>query len=46
MFFCESVTLSFERSFGTGSDPTFDKAFSTPDPWRQRCAAFAPMVAS
>ena len=46
MFFSESVTLTLERSFGTGSDPTFDKAFPTPEPWRQRCAAFAPMVAS
>jgi hypothetical protein len=46
MFFSESVTLTLERSFGTGSDPTFDQAFPTPEPWRQRCAAFAPMVAS
>jgi hypothetical protein len=46
MFFSESVTLTIERSFGTGSDPTFDKTFPTPEPWRQRCAAFAPMVAS
>jgi len=45
LFFAESVTLTIERSFGTGSDPTFDKAFPTPEPWRQRCAAFAPMVA-
>lgn len=44
LFFSESVTLTIERSFGTGSDPTFDKAFPTPEPWRQRCAAFAPMV--
>ena len=46
MFFSESVTLSLERSFGTGVDPTFDKTFPTPDPWRQRCAAFASMEAS
>jgi hypothetical protein len=47
MFFSESVTLSLERSFGTGiDDPTFDKTFPTPDPWRQRCTAFAPMETS
>lgn len=45
MFFSESVTLKLERSFGTGVDPTFDKTFPTPDPWRQRCAAFASMEA-
>jgi hypothetical protein len=44
LFFSESVTVTVERSFGVGDDPTFDVAFPTPDPWRRRCAAFAPMV--
>jgi hypothetical protein len=46
LFFSESVTVTVERSFGVGDDPTFDVAFPTPDPWRRRCAAFAPMVRS
>ncbi len=47
MFFSESVTLTLERSFSTGiDDPTFDQTFPTPDPWRQRCDAFASMETS
>ncbi|MEV5575326.1 hypothetical protein AB0L06_35255 [Spirillospora sp. NPDC052269] len=44
--FAQSVTLSLERSFGTGADPTFDKAFPTAEPWLQRCAAFGPTAAA
>lgn len=46
MFFSQSVTVTIERSFGTGIDPSFDKTFPTIDPWQQRCAAFASMEAS
>ncbi|MFD9339396.1 hypothetical protein ACFWBF_34140 [Streptomyces sp. NPDC060028] len=42
-FFSKSVTMKLERSFGGGDDPTFAQAFPTPQPWRDRCAAFAPM---
>ncbi|MFJ9768468.1 hypothetical protein ACIRUY_32180 [Streptomyces erythrochromogenes] len=45
-FFSESVTMTLERSFSGGNDPSFDKAFPTSQPWRDRCAAFAPMEGS
>ncbi|MGO9282474.1 MAG: hypothetical protein ACLP75_05550 [Mycobacterium sp.] len=45
-FFSQSLSFSVSRSFSAGSDPTFDIAFPTAAPWQQRCAAFAPMVAS
>jgi hypothetical protein len=44
LFFSQSLPLHVERSFGAGGDPTFDVAFPTAQPWRERCAAFAPMV--
>lgn len=44
--FAQSVSVSVERSFGTGADPTFDKAFPTAEPWRERCAAFGAMAAA
>jgi hypothetical protein len=43
-FFSQSITLSLERSFGGGSDPTFDLAFPTATPWRDYCAAFDRMA--
>lgn len=45
-FFSQSLSFSVSRSFSAGADPTFDIAFPTAAPWQQRCAAFAPMVAS
>lgn len=42
-FFSESVTMKLERSFSGGDDPSFAQAFPTAQPWRDRCAAFAPM---
>ncbi|WCD91213.1 hypothetical protein KPP03845_200174 (plasmid) [Streptomyces xanthophaeus] len=45
-FFSESVTMKLERSFSGGDDPSFGQAFPTSQPWRDRCAAFAPMEAS
>ncbi|MFD6878347.1 MULTISPECIES: hypothetical protein [unclassified Streptomyces] len=42
-FFSESVSMKLERTFGGGNDPTFAQAFPTPQPWRDRCAAFATM---
>ncbi|MFJ4864747.1 hypothetical protein [Streptomyces sp. NPDC088748] len=42
-FFSESVTMKLERSFSGGNDPSFAQAFPTAQPWRDRCAAFAPM---
>ncbi len=42
-FFSKSLTLSAERKFSAGSDPTFDVAFASPEPWLERCAAFASM---
>lgn len=45
-FFSQSLSFSVSRSFSAGSDPTFDIAFPSAVPWQQRCAAFAPMVAS
>ncbi|MGW1520835.1 hypothetical protein [Streptomyces sp. NPDC002287] len=42
-FFSQSVTMSLERSFAGGNDPSFVQAFPTAQPWRDRCAAFAPM---
>jgi hypothetical protein len=44
LFFSESITLSVERRFGDGSDPTFDIAFPTPRAWHDRCNAYAKMV--
>ncbi|MFJ7200014.1 MULTISPECIES: hypothetical protein [unclassified Streptomyces] len=41
--FSQSVTLSVERSFGSGGDPTYPDAFPTATTWQERCAAFAPM---
>jgi hypothetical protein len=45
-FFSQSLSFSVSRSFSAGADPTFDIAFPSAAPWQQRCAAFAPMVAS
>ncbi|MDT0344518.1 hypothetical protein [Streptomyces litchfieldiae] len=45
-FFSQAVTLEVERSFGGGNDPAFTDAFATPDPWLERCAAFAAMEAA
>ena len=45
-FFSQSLSFSVSRSFSAGSDPTFDIAFPSAQPWQQRCAAFAPMVGS
>ncbi|MFJ1844452.1 hypothetical protein [Streptomyces sp. NPDC088146] len=42
-FFSQSVTLSVERSFGGGGDPTYPDAFPTATMWQDRCAAFAAM---
>ncbi|MFE2165452.1 hypothetical protein ACFXB3_10335 [Streptomyces sp. NPDC059447] len=42
-FFSESVTMKLERSFSGGNDPSFALAFPSAQPWRDRCAAFAPM---
>jgi hypothetical protein len=45
-FFSQSLSFSVSRSFSAGSDPTFDIAFPSAQPWQQRCAAFASMVGS
>ncbi|MFC9680392.1 hypothetical protein [Streptomyces sp. NPDC056948] len=45
-FFSESVTMKLERRFSGGDDPSFAQAFPTSQPWRERCAAFAPMEGS
>ncbi|MET9959383.1 hypothetical protein ABZ128_09910 [Streptomyces sp. NPDC006326] len=45
-FFSESVTMKLERTFSGGDDPSFGQAFPTSQPWRDRCAAFAPMEES
>ncbi|MCH0542093.1 hypothetical protein I3F58_21520 [Streptomyces sp. MUM 203J] len=45
-FFSQSVTMGLERSFSGGDDPSFGQAFPTSQPWRDRCAAFAPMEES
>ena len=45
-FFSQSLSFSVSRSFSAGSDPTFNIAFPSAQPWQQRCAAFAPMVGS
>ncbi|MFG2142971.1 hypothetical protein ACGFRG_02070 [Streptomyces sp. NPDC048696] len=42
-FFSQAVTLSVERSFSGGGDPSFGDAFPTQVPWQARCDAFAPM---
>jgi hypothetical protein len=51
-FFSESVTMKLERTFAgddegarsfTQAQPTFAQAFPTPQPWQDRCAAFAAM---
>jgi hypothetical protein len=44
LFFSESITLSVERKFGDGSDPTFDVAFPAARNWHDRCDAYAAMV--
>ncbi|MBF9130110.1 hypothetical protein I0C86_14250 [Plantactinospora sp. S1510] len=46
LFFSESFTFSVERRFSGGADPTFDVMFPSQDPWRLRCAAYAPLVRS
>ena len=43
-FFSQSLSFAVSRSFSAGADPTFDIAFPSPQPWAQRCAAFASMV--
>ncbi|GAB3968876.1 hypothetical protein [Plantactinospora veratri] len=46
LFFSESFTFCVERRFSGGADPTFDAMFPSQDPWRHRCAAYAPLVRS
>ncbi|MGW5366250.1 hypothetical protein [Actinopolymorpha pittospori] len=55
-FFSQSVTLTVERSFHSGAGQTlaqveatpkplsFAETFPNPQPWRERCAAFARMA--
>lgn len=40
-FFSQSVSMSMERRFGGGGDPSYSDAFPTQDAWSKRCAAFA-----
>ncbi|QDY81302.1 hypothetical protein FQU76_26195 [Streptomyces qinzhouensis] len=42
-FFSQSVTLSVERRFGGGGDPSYADAFPDQTSWDRRCAAFADM---
>ncbi|MFD9720196.1 hypothetical protein [Streptomyces sp. NPDC059076] len=40
-FFSQSVSMSMERRFGGGGDPSYSDAFPTQNAWSKRCAAFA-----
>ncbi|MET8830440.1 hypothetical protein ABZX40_33695 [Streptomyces sp. NPDC004610] len=40
-FFSQSVSMSMERRFGGGGDPSYGDAFPTQNAWSKRCAAFA-----